>query len=105
VTEAELEAAFHQWLPVPSAACNARLEKFFSEWFDTAYAPGGGANRPQITGPGLAGHDFYEGGCARSGVAGEASGASATEAEATAPQPDAQARPGGQRRAPLHLIY
>ena len=30
------------------------------EWFYTAYPPGdGGANRPQITGPGLAGPGFY----------------------------------------------
>jgi len=59
ITEPQLEAAFHQWLPVRSAACNARLTEFFHEWFDTAYAPGGGVNRPQITGPGLAGPGFY----------------------------------------------
>lgn len=30
------------------------------QWFDTAYPSGGGANRPQITGPGLAGPGFYD---------------------------------------------
>jgi aminopeptidase N len=63
ITEPQLEAAFHQWMPSQSAACQARLSEFFTEWFDTAYPPGG-ANRPQITGPGLAGPGFYNaGGC------------------------------------------
>jgi hypothetical protein len=35
------------------------LGEFFAQWFDTAYPPGGGANRPMITGPGLAGPGFY----------------------------------------------
>ena len=65
ITEAQLEAGFRQWLPVPSAACGGRLDEFFRQWFDTAYRPGGGANRPAITGPGLAGPGFYTGGCAR----------------------------------------
>jgi hypothetical protein len=36
------------------------------QWFDTAYPAGGGANRPTITGPGLAGAGFYaaDGTCA-----------------------------------------
>jgi hypothetical protein len=59
ITEPELEAAFRAWLPNPSAGCQARLGEFFRQWFDTAYATGGGAHRPQITGPGLAGPDFY----------------------------------------------
>jgi Peptidase family M1 domain len=65
VTEAQFEAAFHQWLPVRTHACQARLSRFFSQWFDTAYRAGGGKNRPQITGPGLAGNGFYRpgGGC------------------------------------------
>jgi hypothetical protein len=65
ITESELEAAFHQWLPVRSRACSHRLDQFFAEWFDTAYPPGGGANRPHVTGPGLAGGGFYNaaGGC------------------------------------------
>jgi hypothetical protein len=66
ITEPQLEAAFHQWMPNRSAACSARLAQFFHEWFDTAYIRGGGANRPQITGPGLSGPGFYnaDGGCA-----------------------------------------
>jgi hypothetical protein len=66
ITEPQLEAAFHQWMPNRSAACSARLTQFFHEWFDTAYAAGGDANRPQITGPGLSGPGFYNasGGCA-----------------------------------------
>ena len=59
ITEAQLEAAFRQWLPVHSNSCEARLSQFFTQWFDTAYASGGGANRPMITGPGLAGPGFY----------------------------------------------
>jgi hypothetical protein len=65
ITEAQLEAGFRQWLPVRSAACGARLGEFFRQWFDTAYPPGGGASRPTITGPGLAGPGFYTGGCTR----------------------------------------
>ena len=52
ITEAQLEAEFHQSLPNQSAACHARLDQFFTQWFDTAYPSGGGANKPQITGPG-----------------------------------------------------
>jgi hypothetical protein len=65
ITEAELEAAFNQWMPNQSAACSSRLHQFFVEWFDTSYGAGGGTNRPQITGPGLHGPGFYnsDGGC------------------------------------------
>jgi len=35
------------------------LSQFFTQWFDTAYPSGGGKNKPMITGPGLAGPDFY----------------------------------------------
>jgi hypothetical protein len=59
ISEAQLEAAFHQWLPVQSATCQARLSQFFTQWFDTAYPTGGGKNRPMITGPGLDGPGFY----------------------------------------------
>ena len=59
ITEAQLEAVFHQWLPVPSSTCQARLSQFFAQWFDTTYPAGGGRNRPQISGPGLAGPGFY----------------------------------------------
>jgi hypothetical protein len=66
ITEAQLEAGFRQWLPDQSAACRGRLGQFFTQWFDTAYPGGGGAHRPQITGPGLAGPGFYgKGGCTR----------------------------------------
>jgi len=58
LTEAQFEAGFRPFLPNPSPACNAQLTQFFSEWFDTVYPPGGGANRPQITGPGLDGGRF-----------------------------------------------
>lgn len=61
ITETQLETGFHRWLPNQSRACSTRLHKFFTQWFDTAYASGGGANRPQITGPGLAGPSFYNG--------------------------------------------
>jgi Peptidase family M1 domain len=59
VTEAELESSFESFLPVPSASCTAELGRFFTEWWDTAYPPGGGANRPQITAPGLDGGGFH----------------------------------------------
>ena len=65
ITEAQLEAAFRQWMPSQSGACQAKLSEFFTEWFDAAYPAGGRASRPQITGPGLAGPGFYNraGGC------------------------------------------
>jgi Peptidase family M1 domain len=65
ITEPQWEAAFHRWLPSHSAACQQRLTQFFTQWFDTAYPRGGGANRPRITGPGLAGPGFYSGACTR----------------------------------------
>jgi Peptidase family M1 domain len=66
ITEAQLEAGFRQWLPNPSAACGARLGRFFRQWFDSAFPRGGGSHRPRITGPGLAGPGFYgRGGCSR----------------------------------------
>jgi hypothetical protein len=58
IREAQLEAVFAQWLPVRSTANEQRLNQFFHQWFDTAYPAGGGANRPTITGPGLAGPGF-----------------------------------------------
>jgi hypothetical protein len=58
ITEPQLEAEFHAALPDQTAACHERLDTFFTQWFDTAYPSGGGANRPQITGPGLAGPGF-----------------------------------------------
>jgi peptidase M1-like protein len=59
ISEPQLEAVFHHWLPVQTAACRARLTRFFTQWFDTPYPPGGGPHRPRITGPGLAGRGFY----------------------------------------------
>jgi hypothetical protein len=53
ITENQPETEFHAFMPNHSAACSARLDEFFTQWFDTAYPPGGGANRPQLTGPGL----------------------------------------------------
>jgi aminopeptidase N len=58
ITEAQLEAGFQAFLPNPTPACDAELSQFFTEWFDTVYPGGGGANRPQITGPGLDGGGF-----------------------------------------------
>jgi hypothetical protein len=66
IDEAQLEAGFARWLPAQGQACRTRLSTFFSQWFDTAYPKGGGRHRPQITGPGLPGQDFYQpGGCVR----------------------------------------
>jgi hypothetical protein len=59
ISEPQLEAVFHRWLPVRTRACQARLGTFFTQWFDTPYAAGGGAQRPMITGPGLDGPGFY----------------------------------------------
>jgi hypothetical protein len=59
ITEKQLEAEYHAFLPNQSAACHVRLDQFFTQWFDMVYPTGGGANRPQFTGPGLAGPGFY----------------------------------------------
>ena len=58
ITEPQLESAFKQFLPNPSSGCQIGLDTFFKQWFDTVYPTGGGANRPQQTGPGLAGPGF-----------------------------------------------
>ncbi|HXZ56039.1 MAG TPA: M1 family aminopeptidase [Gaiellaceae bacterium] len=60
ITEPQLEQVFRNWLPVPSASCNARLTQFFTEWFDTPYPTGGAntTNKPKVTGPGLNGTGF-----------------------------------------------
>jgi hypothetical protein len=58
ITEPQLEASFKSFLPVATPACGAKLDQFFTQWFDTVYASGGGANRPQITAPGLDGGGF-----------------------------------------------
>src|SRR5262249_16890782 len=41
ITEAQFEAEFHRFLPNHSHACDVRLDQFFTQWFDTAYPPGG----------------------------------------------------------------
>jgi hypothetical protein len=62
ITEQQLENVFHRWLPNQSAACSAKLDEFFTQWFDTAYpTPNNPTNKPQITGPGINGPDhFYD---------------------------------------------
>ena len=67
ITEPQLESAFRSWLPVHSTnGCGARLTSFFHQWFDTAYPKGGGTAHPHITGPDLAGQNFYgHAGCHR----------------------------------------
>ena len=60
ITEKQPEAEFSRFMPNRSQACSTRLDQFFAQWFDTAYPAGGGANRPQLTGPGLAGPGFYD---------------------------------------------
>jgi hypothetical protein len=69
-----LIVVFHKYLNKvnSSAACSAKLDAFFKQWWDTAYtgSPALG-NRPQITGPGQAGQPFFDaaGNCADFGVA------------------------------------
>jgi aminopeptidase N len=58
ITEPQLKRSFRNWLPNPSTACKRRLSAFFTQWFDTAYQSGG-TDKPQITGPGLEGTNFY----------------------------------------------
>ncbi len=67
ITEPQLEAVFHQWLPNQTVGCHTLLDQFFTQWFDTPYPPGGDSNKPQITGPGLNGPGFYNdsGACTR----------------------------------------
>ncbi len=59
ITEPELRAAFASFLPRATGPCKTQLNQFFTQWWDTVYPPGGGANRPQITGPGLDGGGFH----------------------------------------------
>ncbi len=85
ITEPQLEAAFHHWLPVQTSACQSRLSRFFTQWFDTPYAAGGGPNRPTITGPGLTGRGFY-GADGRCGALGAARVAPQVSASARSPR-------------------
>ncbi len=58
-------------MPNQSLGCAKKLDAFFKQWWDTAYvgSPAAG-NKPNITGPGLAGPGFYDaaGGCSDYGV-------------------------------------
>jgi hypothetical protein len=71
VTQPQQIAIYKKWMPNKSAECAAKLDDFFKQWWDTAYSgsPAAG-NKPQITGPGLAGRGFYDasGGCGEYGV-------------------------------------
>jgi hypothetical protein len=71
VTQPEQIAIYHKWMPNQSIGCSNKLDAFFKQWWDTAYAgsPVAG-NKPQITGPGLAGPGFYDanGGCSDYGA-------------------------------------
>ena len=71
ISEAQLKTEFHKYMPNQSIGCFNKLEAFFKQWWDTPYtgSPAAG-NKPQITGPGLAGGGFYDtnGGCSDYGV-------------------------------------
>jgi aminopeptidase N len=58
ITESQWESAFAQALPKQTTQCRAQLTTFFRQWFDTDYPISGGAARPTLTGPGLAGAGF-----------------------------------------------
>jgi hypothetical protein len=59
ITEPQLVSAFTSHLPTQTSSCKAELAQFFTQWWDTVYPPGGGANRPDITAPGLEGGGFH----------------------------------------------
>jgi hypothetical protein len=71
ITQPQQIAVYKQWMPKQTAGCLTKLDAFFKQWWDTAYSgsPAAG-NKPQITGPGLAGPGFYDasGGCAPYGT-------------------------------------
>jgi hypothetical protein len=71
ITPALEIAIFHKWMPNKSIGCSNKLDAFFQQWWFTSYtgSPAAG-NKPQITGPGLAGGGFYDanGGCSDYGV-------------------------------------
>jgi hypothetical protein len=66
ISESQLISEFHKYMPNKSIGCSNKLDAFFKQWWDTSYtgSPAAG-NKPQITGPGLAGPGFYDanGGC------------------------------------------
>ncbi len=59
ISEAQMEQQYHKYLRNQSAACSAKLDQFFTQWWDTSY-PSNGVTKPQITGPGLTGSGFYD---------------------------------------------
>ncbi len=71
ITQPQQIAIYKKWLPIKTQGCLNKLDVFFKQWWDTAYSgsPAAG-NKPQITGPGLAGPGFYDanGGCLPYGV-------------------------------------
>jgi Peptidase family M1 domain len=99
VSEPQLEQVFHERLPNQSSACQTRLTKFFAEWFDTAFPPRGGpGGRPQITGPGLEGEDFYQGGCTASDASPPQSASEPGPGATAEPEAPATEQPGTRRR-------
>ena len=64
ITQPQQIAIYKKWMTNKSAACSAKLDEFFKQWWDTAYvgSPAAG-NKPQLTGPGLAGPGFYDASC------------------------------------------
>jgi hypothetical protein len=61
ITESQLIAVFQKHLPNKSIGCRNKLDAFFKQWWDTPYSgPPSQGNKPQITGPGLAGPGFYD---------------------------------------------
>ena len=49
MTEENLEKEFHKFMPNQSAACSAKLDQFFKQWFDTPYTGSSdAARRPRI---------------------------------------------------------
>ena len=56
ITQPQQIAVYKKWMPNKSIGCLNKLDVFFKQWWDTAYtgSPAAG-NKPQITGPGLAG--------------------------------------------------
>ena len=60
INESQLKEVFRTWLPSPTASCGARLDQYFTEWFDTSYPTGGAntTNKPKLSGPGLNGTGF-----------------------------------------------
>jgi hypothetical protein len=68
ITQPQQIAIYKKWMPNKSVGCANKLDQFFKQWWDTAYS--GAGNKPQITGPGLAGGGFYDanGGCSDYGT-------------------------------------